>query len=84
MLNALLKTFKSTLKTKLSHFPPKTSILPNEQAVTGGDNTEDSSPWQEDRRLFPMASGYLLLCRHVSFGLVDVVPGGGGRYAGLG
>ena len=33
MLNALLPTFKSTLKTKLSHFPPKTSILPNEQAV---------------------------------------------------
>ena len=35
MLNALLTTFKPTLKTKLSHFPPKTSILQNEQAVTG-------------------------------------------------
>ena len=33
MPNALLKTFKSTLKTKLNHFPPKTFILPNEQAV---------------------------------------------------
>ena len=33
MLNALLTTFKSTLKTKLNHFPPKTSLLPNEQAV---------------------------------------------------
>ena len=33
MLNALLTTFKSTLKTKLNHFPHKTSILPNEQVV---------------------------------------------------
>ena len=33
MLYALLKTFKATLRTRLSHFSPKISILPNEQAV---------------------------------------------------
>ena len=33
MIYALLKTFKATLRTRLSHFSPKISILPNEQAV---------------------------------------------------
>ena len=33
MQDALLTTFKSTLTTNLSYFPPKTSCQPNEQAV---------------------------------------------------